>query len=114
MRPLIYVELLATKQEAARAIKKVIAQARHEHGGFPVTLDLNPLFTRLHSDQGGEFMSEDLCRLCEDNGIHKTSTQGYDPSANGNAEGAVGAVKRRCRYLLRAPGTPRHGGELRP
>ena len=44
----------------------------------------------------GEWEKE---QYCMNHGIHKTTTQGYDPNAN-SAENAVGTLKRRARYLL--------------
>ena len=93
-KALIYVALLGAKSEAADAVKRLLAQVNNDHANYPTEI-----IFRVHSDQGGEFMNEDLEEYCADKGIHKTSTQGYDPNAN-SAETSVGIIKRRSRYLL--------------
>ena len=50
-RALLYAALLGSKQEAAAAIKLLLAQINNDHANFP-----SELVFRLHSDQGGEFM----------------------------------------------------------
>ena len=54
-----------------------------------------------HGQYLGQYLtlSEDLVKWCDDKGIHKTTTAGYDPNAN-SAESTVGTLKRRSRYLL--------------
>ena len=91
---LIYAELLGSKDEAPAAIKKLLAQINNDHANFPHTI-----IFRIHSDRGGEFVNADLEKYCMDHGIHKTTTQGYDPNGN-TAENTVGILKRRSRYLL--------------
>ena len=39
-------------------------------------------------------------KYCEEHAIRRTTTQGYDPSANGAGENAVGHLKRKARQLL--------------
>ena len=75
-------------------IKKLLAQINYDHANFPTELVF-----RIHSDKGGEFMSDKFVKWCADKGIHKTSTAGYDPN-NNPAEVSVGMIKRRSRYLL--------------
>ena len=91
---LIHAALLSTKDEAGQTFKHVMAQVNNDHSNFP-----SEVVFRLHSDRGGEFLSEDLIKWCDDKGIHKTTTAGYDPNAN-SAESTVGTLKRRSRYLL--------------
>ena len=98
--PLIYVEIVTSKSEAGTAVKKMIAQLREELGKFPETLPTHWNVHRLHSDRGQELMDKTLNEYCLNNGIRRTTTQGYDPSANGAAEQAVGFVKRKSRHLL--------------
>ena len=50
---LLYVALLGTKDEAEEEIKKLLAQINNDHANFPTELVF-----RIHSDKGGEFMSE--------------------------------------------------------
>ena len=91
---LIYATLLRTKSEAASAVKHLLAQVNNDHANFPTEIVF-----RLHSDQGSEFMNDDLDSYCAEKGIHKTWTSGYDLDAN-SAESIVGTLKRRSRYLL--------------
>ena len=72
-----------------------MAQVKNDHANMPAEIVF-----RLHSDQGGEFNSDDLKEFCARHGIHKTTTAGYDPNANASAESSVGILKRRARYLL--------------
>ena len=94
-RPLLYAALLGSKAEAADAVKELLAQINDDHASLPHTL-----YFRLHSDRGGEFLSEELREYCRQHAIHKTTAQGNDPNANASAELGVGTLKRRCRYLL--------------
>ena len=93
--PLIYVALVHKKSDAAHAVMALIAQAQDEHGHMP-----QKLIFRLHSDKGQEFCAHSLEKFCAVHGIHKTTTQGYDPSSNGAGESAVGYIKRKARQLL--------------
>ena len=65
------------------------------HGHLP-----GEIVFRLHSDKGGEFLSEPLEAYCRFHAIRRATTQGFDPSANGGGESAVGWLKRRGRFLL--------------
>ena len=91
---LLYVALLGTKDEAEGEIKKLLAQINNDHANYPTEL-----FFRLHSDKGGEFMSDESQKYLAEKGIHKTITAGYDPN-NNPAENSVGVIKRRIGYLL--------------
>ena len=86
--PLYYAALLSHKGEATEQIKLLMAQINNDHASFPTEV-----IFRLHSDQGGEFMSNELIAHCANLGIHKTSTVGYDPNSN-SAEGAVNLLKQ--------------------
>ena len=68
-RPLLYAALLGSKAEAAEAVKTLLAKVNDDHGGLP-----HELVFRLHSDKGGEFLSEDLQQYCRDHAIRKTTT----------------------------------------
>ena len=72
---LLYVALLGTKDDAEEEIKKLLAQINNDHANYPTEL-----IFRLHSDKGGEFMSEKFKKWCADQGIHKTTTAGYERS----------------------------------
>ena len=91
---LIYLALLGLKSEVAEALKILLAQVNNDHANFPTEI-----IFRLHSDQGGEFMSESLEKYLLEKGIPKTTIAGYDPNAN-PAESSVGIIKRRVPYLL--------------
>jgi hypothetical protein len=87
-KALYYAALLGTKDEAAKAIQRLLAHINYDHGNYPYEL-----IFRLHSDCGGEFVNKELDHFCTERGIHKTTTAGYDPDAN-PAESAVGVLTR--------------------
>ena len=93
--PLVYAALIAQKSEAAAAVMQMLATARDDHGRLP-----HELVFRLHSDEGQEFLPESLEAYCRLHAIARTTTAGYDPSANGGAENAIGFLKRKSRQLL--------------
>ena len=101
--PLVYCEVVNQKAEAAAATERMLAQVRDEHGHFP-----HHAVFRLHSDKGQEFCPHSLERYCEAHGIRRTTTAGYDPSANGAGEQAVGYIKRKARQLLTGARLPSH------
>ena len=74
---------------------RLMAQVREELGYLP-----NGFPHRLHSDKGTEFVNTRLQEYCNMHGIRKTTTAGYDPSANGAGESAIGFIKRKSRQLL--------------
>ena len=93
--PLIYCEVVNQKAEAAAATERMLAQCRDEHGHLP-----SHAVFRLHSDKGQEFCPHSLEKYCQAHGIRRTTTAGYDPSANGAGEQAIGYIKRKARQLL--------------
>jgi transposase InsO family protein len=46
------------------------------------------ILSQLHSDQGSNFESPFIQRLCDRLGIHKTRTTAYHPQGNGQTENA--------------------------
>ena len=52
---LIYAAVFGSKKEAAEAVKRLLAQVNNDHAKM-----LTEIVFRLHSDQGGEFNSDDL------------------------------------------------------
>ena len=54
--PLIYVEVVEFKHQAADAIFKMIALRREELGRFPISVPSSWTVHRLHSDKGQEFL----------------------------------------------------------
>ena len=93
--PFVYADILNAKGDAAVAVMKLLARVKDDHASLPTEIVF-----RLHSDKGQEFLSKELEEYCYKNGIRRTTTQGYDPSANGQGENAVGYLKRKARYLL--------------
>ena len=62
-KALIYAALLEAKSEAAAAVKHLLAQVNNDHASYPTDLVF-----RLHSDQGGEFLNEELNTYCDEMG----------------------------------------------
>ncbi|KAL3670677.1 hypothetical protein V7S43_019099 [Phytophthora oleae] len=60
----------------------------------------------LHSDQGGEFLSNELRVFCESNGIEQATTNSYSPQDNGIVQRANGAVLPRIRAALEVTDLP--------
>ncbi|MDA8582710.1 hypothetical protein N9L68_00825 [bacterium] len=92
---LIYAAVPGTKGESSKSVQRLLAQVNNYHANMPTEIVF-----RLHSDQGGEFNSDELKEYCARHGIHKSTTAGYDPNANASAESSVGILKRRTRYLF--------------
>ena len=90
----IYTRLLESKSEldTLPAIQSMIGQVESEVGARCVY--------RVHSDQGQEFLAKNITNWLTSSRITHTTTEGYDPKANGGAEEAVGALKRTARSLL--------------
>ena len=59
---------------------------------------------RIHTDPGSELQAKSLAAWCADKGIRKTSSIPEDFKGNGNAESAVGLVKRQTRAVLSESG----------
>ena len=95
LMPLLYAEVLPHKADASAGVQRLLARARDDHGHLP-----NHIVFRCHSDRGQEFLNRSLEKYCEEHAIRRTTTQGYDPSANGAGENAVGYLKRKARQLL--------------
>ena len=77
---LIYAALLGSKGEATKAVQHLLAQVNNDHANIPTEV-----IFRVHSDQGLEFMSQELKDYCAMHGIHNTTTTGYDPNASASA-----------------------------
>ena len=54
--PLIYVEIVEAKFQAADAVIRMIALMREELGRLPTSLPTNWTIHRLHSDRGSELL----------------------------------------------------------
>ena len=93
--PLIYAEILSHKADASSGTQRLLARARDDHGHLP-----GHVVFRCHSDKGQQFLNKSLEKYSEEHAIRRTTTAGYDPSANGAGENAVGYLKRKARQLL--------------
>ena len=91
----MYAALAETKSQAASAVMALLADVREDHAHLP-----RELVFRLHSDRGQELLPEALEAFCRFHAIKRTTTAGYDPSANGAAESSIGYLKRKSRHLL--------------
>ncbi|OWZ10539.1 polyprotein [Phytophthora megakarya] len=84
--------MLKAKSEATWHIKVLVDQLNTR---FP---DRN--VRKLHSDQDGEFLSNELTEYCAQLGIKLTTTNAYSPQENGIVERANGIVLPRIRAML--------------
>ena len=84
-KPILYAAIMEKKSDTPSKLQRLLAQIRSEHGTMP-----SKLVYRVHSDCGLEFLNEALDEYLRFHGILHTTTQGYDPSANGAAENVVG------------------------
>lgn len=91
-KPVIVAEPLSTRSatDLRRAIGLLVLQCEHTWN--------TPLVRRVHSDRerGISAVTPELHEL----GIWSTVTQGYDPAANGRAEGAIGLLSNGARARL--------------
>ena len=81
-------------QEVLRAIIDMYLRLKAD--GFTVT--------QLHSDMGGEFMTQALDDWCKSRCILKTTTPGDAPQTNGRAEVSVQHVKSAIKRILHGAG----------
>jgi transposase InsO family protein len=72
-----YAQAFPTKNQTAQTTAKVLFENFIVHYGFP---------ERLHSDQGRNFESSTIKRLCELAGVEKSRTTPYHPMGNGQCE----------------------------
>jgi transposase InsO family protein len=66
----MWIELLATKDEAFKCFKRVKALAETKHGGK---------LRAFHSDRGGEFNSMEFKGYCDQHGVKHFTTTPYTP-----------------------------------
>ena len=81
-------------QEVLRAI--IDMHLRLKADGYTVN--------QLHTDQGGEFMTDALERWCQSRNILKTTTPGDSPQTNGRAEVSVQCCKAAIKRILTGAG----------
>ena len=74
--PLVYVEIVEAKHQAADAVIKMIALMREELGRFPTSLPSSWTVHRLHSDKGSELLPKALDTYCLEKDIRRTTAQG--------------------------------------
>ena len=92
--PWPYVRWLKTKAgpEVLRAVQVIVAAINATH--------VQKAVFRIHSDRGGEFVNMGLSQWAAEQGIQPTSTEGHDPSGNGQAEAWIGKLKQRAQAMI--------------
>ena len=103
---LYFVRPLETKQtaETADALQDIINEIN--------CMYKTKVIWRLHADRASELSGERIRDHFRPQGIRVTSTAGYEPNANGRAEGAINILKARARAMLHGLGP--QGRELWP
>ena len=79
-------------EEVLRAVQEVVAAIDAAH--------VEKAVYRVHSDRGGEFDNTHLRSMLSNHGVRYTTTEGHDPSGNGQAESFIGKLKQRARAML--------------
>jgi transposase InsO family protein len=93
----MWVELLATKDEAFRCFKRVKALAETERSGKLRT---------FCSDRGGEFNSIEFKEYCDEHGVKHFTTTPYTPQQNDVVERRNRTVVEMARCLLKSKNVP--------
>ena len=93
----MWLELLATKDEAFVCFKKIKAAAEMESGRR---------LKAFRTDCGGEFNSGMFVTFCNDNGIKHNRTTPYTPQQNGVVERRNQTVVEMARCLLKSMNVP--------
>jgi transposase InsO family protein len=91
------ITLLASKDEASKAIKLFIAGAESE---------TKRKVRALRTDHGGEFTSNELNAYCTELGVKRHLTAPYSPQQNSVVERWNQTVVGMARCLLKAKGVP--------
>ena len=100
----MWLVLLATKDEAAAAIKRAQAHAESESGRKLWMLRMN---------RGKEFTSGSFTAYCAELGVNRRLTAPYSPQQNGVVERRNGMVVGMARSLLKAKCVPASSGGKR-
>ena len=94
----VWVEPIKSKDEAANKIKKLVKRLHSQFGVYPA---------RIHTDRGGEFMSNELQEFYEEVGIKSTQAPPYTPQLNGRAERMNRTLITKTRSMLLDAKAPR-------
>ena len=97
MSRFMWLTLIASKDEAAAAIKKFKARAELESGRK---------LKALRTDRGGEFTSIEFGAYMADHGVHRQLTAPYLPQQNGVVERRNQTVVTTARSMMKAKGVP--------
>ncbi|WVZ50199.1 hypothetical protein U9M48_001476 [Paspalum notatum var. saurae] len=93
----MWIELLATKDEAFKYLKVIKATAENELGGK---------LKAFRSDRGGEFNSIAIGEFCGEHGIKHYTTAPYTPQQNGVVERRNQTVVEMAQCLLKSMDVP--------
>jgi transposase InsO family protein len=89
------VRLMKTKNEVTHEFVKFKANFEKQN---------NTTIKRLHTDNGGEFVNEELESVLEEGGIERTTSAPYNPTSNGMAERINRTLMNAVRTMLTAAG----------
>jgi hypothetical protein len=88
-------ELLESKDEAAEALKRIIAMLERQSG---------KLLKRIRTDNGSEWVNEIICQFCNRNGIIHQTAVPYGQEQNGLAEWTIAVYFEMVRCMLHSSG----------
>jgi transposase InsO family protein len=93
----MWLRLLASKGEAADAIKHFKAKVEAESG---------KRLKVLRTDRGGEFTAVEFATYCAEEGVERHLTAPYSPQQNGVVERWNQSIVGMARCMLKAKGLP--------
>lgn len=94
---MLFVYFLRSKDDASQALKNFLADVA------PIGRPLE-----IHSDNGGEYLSQAFQQVLLDNSIKHTTTAPYSPYQNGKSERTWRSLLEMSRCLLSDAGIPKH------